>query len=213
MLFVRPTADPGVRPARRRALPDRAGLARSRRSHRSHDRGGAGPHRRHRRSASTASPCRARVAIQADPAGIAIERRRRRPSTIAAMVLTAKDYIAAGDIFQVVLAQRFTTPVRAAAVRALSRAAAHQSLAVPLFPRPARLRADRLDRPRSSSACATARSRSARSPAPARAARPSAEDAANRESAARRSQGTRRASDAARPRPQRRRPRRRRRAA
>ena len=32
------------------------------------------------------------------------------PETYAAMVATAKDYIAAGDIFQVVLAQRFTTP-------------------------------------------------------------------------------------------------------
>jgi anthranilate synthase component 1 len=49
----------------------------------------------------------------------------------------AKDYIVAGDIFQVVLAQRFTAPVHPAAARALSRAAADQPLALPLFPRPA----------------------------------------------------------------------------
>ena len=61
-----------------------------------------------------------------------------------AMVLRAKEYIAAGDIFQVVLAQRFTAPFPLAALRALSRAAPGQPVAVPLLPRPARLRADRL---------------------------------------------------------------------
>ena len=40
------------------------------------------------------------------------------------MVLRAKDYIEAGDIFQVVLAQRFTCPFPAAAAGALSLACA-----------------------------------------------------------------------------------------
>jgi hypothetical protein len=55
-----------------------------------------------------------------------------------------KDYIEAGDIFQVVLAQRFTAPFTAAAAGALPRAAPGQPLALPLFPRPAGLCADRL---------------------------------------------------------------------
>ncbi len=61
------------------------------------------------------------------------------------MVLKAKDYIEAGDIFQVVLAQRFTCPFPLAAIRALPRAAAGKSFTLPLFPRPARLRGGRIE--------------------------------------------------------------------
>ena len=63
-------------------------------------------------------------------------------------------------------------------------------------------------RRRSWCACATARSPSARSPAPGRAARRRRRTLALEAGAARRPQGARRAPDAARPRPQRRRPRR-----
>ncbi len=45
------------------------------------------------------------------------------------MVLKAKDYITAGDIFQVVLAQRFTCPFPLPPVRAPSRAAPGEPVA------------------------------------------------------------------------------------
>ncbi len=46
----------------------------------------------------------------ADMADTPVLARSIDPETFAAMVVRAKDYIAAGDIFQVVLAQRFTLP-------------------------------------------------------------------------------------------------------
>ena len=52
-----------------------------------------------------------------------------------AAVARCKDYIAAGDAFQIVISQRFSVAVRAAAVLAVSRAAADQSGAVPVLPR------------------------------------------------------------------------------
>ncbi len=61
-----------------------------------------------------------------------------------AMVAQAKEYIVAGDIFQVVLAQRFTCPFPLPPLRALSRTAAREPLALPLFPRPARFRRGRV---------------------------------------------------------------------
>ena len=47
--------------------------------------------------------------VRADPASVAPEP-VLRPGRYAGMVAAAKDYIAAGDIFQAVLAQRFTAP-------------------------------------------------------------------------------------------------------
>ena len=65
------------------------------------------------------------------------------PDDYKAMALRAKDYILAGDIFQVVLAQRFTCPFPAAAAITVSRAAADKPFALPLFPRFAGLCAGR----------------------------------------------------------------------
>ena len=129
------------------------------------------------------------------------------PAEFMGMVEQAKEYIAAGDIFQVVLSQRFSVPVHAAAVRALPRAAAHQSLAVPVPSRLRRLRAGGLE-PRDPGARARRRGDHppARRHAPPRRHARGGQGARGR--AARRSQGARRAPDAARPRPQRRRPRR-----
>ena len=79
------------------------------------------------------------------------------PEEFMAMVERAKEYIAAGDIFQVVLAQRFSRALHAALLRALPRAQAHQSLALPVPPRLRRVLAGRLVARRSWCACATAR--------------------------------------------------------
>ena len=69
----------------------------------------------------------------------------RHLPNIARWSLRAKEYIAAGDIFQVVLSQRFRGAVFAVAVLALSRAAAGQSGAVSLLPQFRRLRHRRLE--------------------------------------------------------------------
>jgi anthranilate synthase component 1 len=92
---------PDLRSPRRHAVPRRAGLARRR----SVDR---------RRRADR----RGRRAAGDRPAARPRPRRSRRsaltpvlaPGRYGEMVARAKEYIAAGDIFQVVLAQRFTTP-------------------------------------------------------------------------------------------------------
>ena len=76
------------------------------------------------------------------------------PEEYRAMVAKAKEYILAGDIFQVVLSQRFEAPFDAAAVRALPRAAAGQSGAVPLLPRLRRLRRSSARARKSWCACA-----------------------------------------------------------
>ena len=57
------------------------------------------------------------------------------PEEFKRMVLRAKEYILAGDIFQVVLSQRFEMPFSLAAFRALSRAAARQSIALSVLSR------------------------------------------------------------------------------
>ena len=98
--------------------------------------------------------------------------------------------------------------VHAAAVLALSRAAPGQSGAVPVLPRLRRLRDRRLE-----PGDPGARARRHRHGAPDRRHAPARRDPARGQGAggraARRSEGARRAPDAARPRPQRRRPRRR----
>lgn len=58
---------------------------------------------------SSASAHGDRVTTEALPADIAANP-ATTPARFASMVATAKDYIAAGDIFQVVLSQRFSTP-------------------------------------------------------------------------------------------------------
>ena len=70
---------------------------------------------------------------RAETPAIGDPRSNTTPEEYKAMVLRAKDYIAAGDIFQAVLSQRFETRLHAPALRALSLAAARQSLAVPLL--------------------------------------------------------------------------------
>ena len=110
--------------------------------------------------------------------------------------------------FQVVPSQRFSAPVRAAAVRALPRAAADQSGAVPVLPRFRRLRRGRQLSPeilvRLRDGTVTIRPLAGTRP---RGATPRGGPGAGGR-AARRPEGARRAPDAARPRPQRRRPRR-----
>ncbi|WP_260582764.1 anthranilate synthase component I family protein [Sphingopyxis sp. PET50] len=58
---------------------------------------------------ATGNPHGTRAITLADPAAIAAHP-ATSPARFAEMVATAKDYIAAGDIFQVVLSQRFSTP-------------------------------------------------------------------------------------------------------
>ncbi|MEI9928023.1 MAG: chorismate-binding protein [Sphingomonas sp.] len=104
------------------------------------------------------------------------------PGRYGAMVAAAKAYIEAGDIFQVVLAQRFTAPFALPPFelyRALRRV---NPLAFPLPSRLARLRADRLEPRDPRRARATARSRSARSRAHGPRGRTASEDEANRAS-------------------------------
>ncbi len=87
------------------------------------------------------------------------------------MVAKAKEYILAGDIFQVVLSQRFSLPFKLppfALYRSLRRA---QPLALPVLPGSRRLHHHRLQPGNPGAVARRARSRSARSPAPARAAR------------------------------------------
>ena len=129
------------------------------------------------------------------------------PAEFMAMVERAKEYIAAGDIFQVVLAQRFSVPFSLppfALYRALRRTNPSPFLFHLDF---GALRAGRLE-PGDPGARARRRGDdppARRHPAARRHAR---RGQGARSRAARRSQGARRAPDAARSRPQRRRPRR-----
>ena len=69
-------------------------------------------------------------------------RRSRRTCTreqFEQMVRTAKEHIAAGDIYQVVLSQRFEADDRRRPVHGVSRAAARESVAVHVFPPDGRL--------------------------------------------------------------------------
>ena len=77
------------------------------------------------------------------------------PAEYRDMVLKAKDYILAGDIFQVVLSQRFEAPFKLLAILALSRAAAREPGAVSVLPRLRRLRGRRLQ-PGNPGACRAA---------------------------------------------------------
>jgi len=69
----------------------------------------------------------------------------------------AKEYIAAGDVFQVVLAQRFTTPFALPALRTSTGRCAGQSLAFLYFLDLPGFAADRARRSRFWSGRATAR--------------------------------------------------------
>ena len=206
-VFVRPTRDGGVR--RRQGRDDRrhAGLsaARHRRAGRLCRRGGA-PARRRRRARRAAAarhqPCPASQLALPEPVS------NTTPDEYMAMVERAKEYIAAGDIFQVVLAQRFAAPFTLpsfALYRALRRTNPSPFLfhldfgAFALVGSIARDPGARARRRGDDPA--------ARRHAPARRHAGGGQGARGR--AAGRSQGARRAPDAARPRPQRRRPRRR----
>jgi len=78
------------------------------------------------------------------------------PADYASMVMRAKDYIEAGDIFQVVLAQRFDHARSRCRPAALYRALrADQPVAVPLFPRSSAASRSSAQPRRSWCACAT----------------------------------------------------------
>ena len=74
-----------------------------------------------------------------------------------AAVEKAKDYIRAGDIFQVVPVAALVAALRTAALRALPLAAAHQPLALHVLLQLRRLSGRSAPAPKSSSACATAK--------------------------------------------------------
>ena len=120
---------------------------------------------------STASVSADRALTDALPTDIAANP-ATPPAQFAAMVAKAQGLYRRGRHFSGRAVAALLDPLRPAALRPLPRAAPHQPLALPLSPRPRRLRADRLVSPKSSSASAMARSRSGRSPAPARAAAP-----------------------------------------
>ena len=131
----------------------------------------------------------------------------RRPNT-RRMVRAAKDYIAAGDIFQVVLSQRFEAPFTLppfSLYRALRRINPSPFL---YLPRLRRLRGRRLE-PGNPGAGARRHGHHPPDRRHAAARRDAARGQGAGGRAARRSEGARRAPDAARSRPQRRRPRRR----
>ena len=79
-----------------------------------------------------------------------------KPEFLAA-VDRCKDYIAAGDAFQIVHQPALLGAVRAAAILAVPRAAADQSGAVPVLPRFRRVRRGGVAARRCWCACATAR--------------------------------------------------------
>ncbi len=87
-----------------------------------------------------------------------------------AAVEKAKDYIRAGDIFQVVPSQRWSQPFTLPPFALYRSSAPHQPVAVHVLLQFRRLPGDRRVARKSSCGCSAARSRSARSPAPARAA-------------------------------------------
>ena len=88
-----------------------------------------------------------------------------------AMVAKAKEYIVAGDAFQVVLSQRFTSRFELPAFSLYRALQARQSVALPLLPRFRRLPDRRLEPGDSGPRARAARSASGRSPARAGAAR------------------------------------------
>ena len=88
----------------------------------------------------------------------------------------AKEHIAAGDIYQVVLSQRFEAEVERRSVHGLSRAAPRESVALHVLHAHRRARRSSARRRRCWCASKAAASRRIRSPAPARAAATSEED-------------------------------------
>ena len=146
---------------------------------------------RHRRRRST-GPCR----VELHPA------RRSRPRS-----RQCQEYIKAGDIFQVVLSQRFQVETHGPAVRHLPGAAGRSTPARSCSTsRPGRLLPGRQLAGDHGAGSRAARSRSARWPAPAAAGNDEAEDQAPGRGAAGRPQGAGRAHHARGPGPQRRRP-------
>ncbi len=86
------------------------------------------------------SPLDHTTAVAVDPLVQAGEARSNTTEAeYMAMVARAKDYIAAGDAFQIVLSQRFTSRFEPAGVRPLSGAETCQSFPLPLLPRLRRL--------------------------------------------------------------------------
>ena len=79
--------------------------------------------RAHRRAgrAARSAPVRAPRGGRAATAAATVRVQRRRRRRTSAIVERAKEYIRAGDVIQVVLAQRFELPLRAAPVRRLPR--------------------------------------------------------------------------------------------
>ena len=95
------------------------------------------------------------------------------------MVETAKEYIRAGEIFQVVPSMRLLGAVPPAALRALPRAAPPQSVAVPVLPRSRRFRGGGIEPGDPGAAARRQVSASARSPARGGAAPPSTRTSAS----------------------------------
>ena len=133
-------------------------------------------------------------------------RRTSRRTQFEAAVEKCKEYIKAGDIFQVVLSQRLAGRDAGPAVRHLPHAARRQPQPVHVLPaRPGRLPRRRVAGDHGAASRATW-SRSARWPAPAAAARRRRRTTPLADGAARRPEGAGRAHHARGPRPQRRRP-------
>ena len=128
-------------------------------------------------------------------------------------VQRTQEYIAAGDVYQLVLSVRFAGRIRSRSLRGLSRAAAAQPLSLHVLLRARRRDGRRLLARGAGEAQRAGRRSCVRSPARGRAATTPPQDARARGGAARRPEGKRRARDAGRPRAQRPRPRRARRAA
>ena len=127
------------------------------------------------------------------------------PDAFRGMVERAKEYIVAGDIFQVVPSQRFAVPLRPAADSALPRTPSPQPVPLPVLSRPRRLRArGLLARDPGPPARRQGHHPPARRHPPPRCQPRRGRGAG--QGAARRPQGAGRAPDAARPRPQRCRP-------
>ena len=96
-----------------------------------------------------------RAPVAAAPGEVRVEPDARRPSR--RMVARAKEYIRAGDVIQVVLAQRFELPLAAAPVRRLPLPPHGEPVAVHVLPRARRPRRWSARRPRSWCASRTAR--------------------------------------------------------
>ncbi len=163
--------------------------------------------RGHARLDALRSRLRAPVAVPLQPATRVTEAQSSTgQAAFEDAVRTAKEYIAAGDVMQVVLSQRLSRPYRGVAALAVPRPALAQSLAVHVL-----LRLRRIPRRGCVAGDPRAQGGSDRHVASHRGHAPARRDArgrrAQRHRAPRRSEGDRRARDARRSGPQRRRPR------